>query len=397
MAIRVSKLATLFALLFVALFATAAFSATAHAAGCQLYASPYGSDSSGDGTPSNPLRTVGQLDSALSAGQTGCLLAGTYGDIGTTHSLSNSGAPGQDITITAAPGQAAKIVGLVELEGSYTVLSGLQIDGSNNLYDSERSGTNCPYPVSNGLEIDGQNDVFQYNNFYQSVPSLRGNGIGVGWNGQADGTIIRYNRIHDLGQCEAFDQMIYVSHGHGVQIYGNWMWNDPHGFGVQIYPAAADTRVFDNVIDRAGSGIIVCCDTGVSGNLIEHNVIMNSTGLSAAGDAKGVGISDYWDGSPGASNRFARNDVFANPGGIANVSGVALSGNTTVNPQLTSPANHDFRVMIGSPVASWGLWNGGFGPSSARARNVRAHVASVKHGRRHHRKHKHKHHGRRRR
>ncbi len=332
MAVRVSKLSTLLALLVAALLAAGAFATAAHAAGCDLYASPSGSDSSGDGTLANPFQSPSQLDSALSAGQTGCLEAGTYGDLSTAHQLSNSGSAGQDITITGAPGQAAKIVGLVELEGSFTVLSGLQIDGSNNLYDTQRSGTSCPYPVSNGLEIDGQHDVFQYNNFYQSVPSLRGNGIGIGWNADASGTIIRYNRIHDLGQCLALDQMVYVAHGRDVQVYGNWMWNDPHGFGVQIYPAAVNAHVYNNVIDRAGSGITVAGDSSVSGNVVERNVIMNSTGLPTAGDAQGVGISDCWDGAPGSGNWFARNDVFANPGGIANVTGVALAGNIDAQP-----------------------------------------------------------------
>ena len=48
--------------------------------------------------------------------------------------------------------------------------------------------------------------------------------------------MIRYNRIHDVGQCAAYDQMIYACHGRNTQIYDNWMWNDPHGWGVQIYP-----------------------------------------------------------------------------------------------------------------------------------------------------------------
>ncbi len=378
-------LRVLLPLLFSALLAAAAFSSSAQAAGCDQYASPSGSDSNGNGTLSNPYQTVGQLDSSLSPGQTGCLLSGIYGDIGTTHYLGNSGSPRRYITITTAPGRSAKLVGLVELEGSYTALSGLNIDGSNNQYASQRSGTNCPYPVSNGLEIDGQDDIFQFNDFYQSVPSLRGNGIGVGWNGQADGTIIRYNRIHDFGQCEAFDQMIYIAHARGARVYGNWMWDDPHGFGVQIYPDAVDSHVYANVIDRVGSGITVGADPVVSGNVIFHNVIMNSTGLASAGDAQGVGISDYWNSTPGTGNVFMQNDVFHNPGGIANVTGVTLSGNTTANPGLVDPEGHDYRIARGSPLAAWGLWNGGLGASTQPMKGTAAHAASLKKHRRHRR------------
>ncbi|MGH2856091.1 MAG: hypothetical protein ACRDMJ_01250 [Solirubrobacteraceae bacterium] len=332
--------------------------------GCDLYASPSGSDSA-SGQLSAPLQSVVALDDALAPGQTGCLETGSYGTVSTVHRLTNSGSASGQITITTAPGAAAKIVGLLEMEGSYTTLTGLNIDGSNNLYDTERSGTNCPYPVSNGMEIDGTNDIFQNNDFYQSIPSLRGNGIGIGWNGQADNTIIRYNRIHDLGQCMAFDQMIYLAHGSGVQIYDNWLWNDPHGWGMQVYPAATNAHIYDNVIDGAGSGFVVGGSSQVSGNTIDHNIVINSTGLTNAGLSQGVGISTCCGLGP--NNSFTTNDVYANPGGVANASGITLSGNTTVNPNLADPAGHDYRLTSASPgaISSWSMWDGGLGPAPA--------------------------------
>ena len=69
----------------------------------------------------------------------------------------------------------------------------------------------------------GTVDVLQYVDYYQSIPSLRGNAIGIGFWGDADNTIIRYSKIHDVGQCKAYDHLIYLSHGNNVQIYGNWM------------------------------------------------------------------------------------------------------------------------------------------------------------------------------
>ena len=60
----------------------------------------------------------------------------------------------------------------------------------------------------------------------------------MGFWGQADNTVIRFERIHDVGQCEAYDHLIYVSHGNNVQIYDNWLYNDPHGDAVQLYPGA---------------------------------------------------------------------------------------------------------------------------------------------------------------
>jgi hypothetical protein len=329
---------------------------------CSLYASPSGSDVSGTGALNSPLGSVQALDWTLRPGQTGCLLAGTYGSISTVHNLGNAGTATGQITITSAPGQQAKVVGLVEVEGAYTTLSGLTIDGSNNLYTAQRSGTSCPYPVSNGLEIDGPGDVFENNDFYQSVASLRGNGIGVGWNRPADNAIIRDNRIHDLGQCMAFDQMIYLAHGTGVQIYDNWMWNDPHGWAVQVYPGASNARIYDNVIDGAGSGFVVGGSTQVANNTIDHNVIMNSTGLPTAGLAQGVGISTCC--GLGSGNSFTNNLVFNNPGGIASASGITLSGNSTAAPGLADPTDHDYRAATASPAtpnAGWALWDGGLG------------------------------------
>jgi hypothetical protein len=343
----------------------AASSATA---GCDLYAAPSGSDSA-TGSFEHPLASVSALDHALSPGQTGCLESGRYGNV-SEHgwsNLSNSGAPGRPITITAAPGANAKIVGLVSISGDYTTLSGLSIDGSNTVFHRQQPLAGCSSTASEGLEIDGHNDVFEGNDLYQSVVGLRGNGIGIGWNGEADNAIVRFNRIHDVGQCRAFDHMIYLSHGNNVQIYDNWMWNDPHGWAVQVYPAATNAHIFDNVIDRAGSGFVVGGSSQVAGNHIDHNIVMNSTGLADAGLARGVGISTCC--GLGAGNTFTDNDVYANPGGVAAASGMQVRGNTTDAPQLADPKDHNFSPTTVSPagLTRWGLWNGDQGAPHALA------------------------------
>ena len=116
-------------------------SSTVH---CDLVAAPTGSDTTGLGTTAAPFRTLAKLDQALSPGQQGCLRAGVYGDVSTWHDLSNSGTGTAQITISAYPGETAKVIGWVDLEGSYTTVSHLQIDGSNNLYKTHRAGTSCP-------------------------------------------------------------------------------------------------------------------------------------------------------------------------------------------------------------------------------------------------------------
>jgi hypothetical protein len=326
---------------------------------CDLLASPSGSDASGDGSPSRPLASLTKLDSALRPGQTGCLEAGTYGDTSTWHQIDTNGTPSARITITAYPGESVTVVGYVDVEAADTTLEYLNIDGSNTLYKAHPSGIDCPAPVSQSLVIAGPDDILQYDNYYQSVPGLRGNGIGIGFWGDADGTIIRYDRIHDVGQCQAYDHLIYLSHGNDVQIYDNWLWNDPHGRGVQLYPAPTNARVYNNVIDRAGEGFVIGNEPGdtVSGNQIYHNVVVGSTGLPTEG-IPGQMIHDLYGGAPGTGNSFYDNLSYGNPGDLGRLSAVASYGNIVARPQFVDAFNHDFEVLPSSPTANWDLWNG---------------------------------------
>ncbi|HUA45081.1 MAG TPA: right-handed parallel beta-helix repeat-containing protein [Solirubrobacteraceae bacterium] len=326
---------------------------------CDLFASPSGSDSSGDGTKGEPFASLSKLDAALRPGQTGCLEAGTYGNTGTWHRIDTNGTPSGRITISADPGQSATVVGYVDIEAAYTTLEYLNIDGSNTLYTSHPSGINCPTPVSQSLVIAGPNDILQYDNYYQSIPSLRGNGIGIGFWGDADNTIIRYDKVHDVGQCQAYDQLIYLSHGNNVQIYDNWLWNDPHGRGVQLYPAPTNARVYSNVIDRAGEGFAVGDDAGetVSGNQIYHNIVTDSTGLPSEG-IPGEMIHDLYGGAPGTGNSFYDNLSYGNPGGVGRLTAVTAYDNTFAQPLFVDAGADDFQVLPSSPAASWNLWNG---------------------------------------
>jgi hypothetical protein len=326
---------------------------------CDLFASPSGSDASGDGSLDAPFASVIKLDRALLPGQTGCLRAGSYGSTNSLIKLDNDGSPVGRITITSFPGETAVVQGWVDIEAAYTTLSHLSIDGSNSFYTDVRDGTNCPAPVSQPLVIAGQNDVLEFVDYYQSVPSLRGNGIGIGFWGDADNTIIRFSKIHDVGQCEAYDHLIYLSHGNNVQIYDNWLYNDAHGRGVQLYPAPTNAQVFDNVIDHAGEGFVVGNEAGdtVSGNQIYNNVVTNSTGLPTQ-NIPGEGIHDKYVGKPGAGNSFHDNILYGNPGGIGPLTDVDHYGNTSANPRLDDPVQHDYEPLPGSPAAAWGMWSG---------------------------------------
>ena len=119
-------------------------SARADSRACDRYAAPRGSDKHGRGTARHPFHSVGRLDRALRPGQTGCLLPGTYGGIHTMSRLRSSGTRTRRITITSYPVGAATLVGYVALEGSYTTVSHLRIDGSNTLLKSSYANSSCP-------------------------------------------------------------------------------------------------------------------------------------------------------------------------------------------------------------------------------------------------------------
>ncbi|MGZ4214435.1 MAG: right-handed parallel beta-helix repeat-containing protein [Solirubrobacteraceae bacterium] len=326
---------------------------------CDLVASPSGSDTSGDGSLNAPFASVGKLDGALQPGQTGCLRAGSYGSTSSLIELDHDGSQRSQITITSFPGETAVVQGWVDVEGSYTTLSHLSIDGSNTFYKQVREGTNCRAPVSQPLVIAGRDDVIEFVDYYQSVPSLRGNGIGIGFWGDADNTVIRFSKIHDVGQCEAYDHLIYLSHGNNVQIYDNWLYNDAHGRGVQLYPAPTNARVFDNVIDHAGEGFAIGNEPGdtVSGNEIYNNIVTNSTGLPSQ-SIPGEAIHDYYGGEPGTDNSFHDNVLYGNPGGTGDLTAVDHYGNTTADPRLNDPVEHDYEPLPGSPAVGWGMWSG---------------------------------------
>jgi hypothetical protein len=275
------------------------------------------------------------------------------------HWLKKSGNRNRPITITSYPAGAATVVGYVALQASYTTVSHVRIDGSNTLFKSPDATIHCRHHVSEPLLIAGHDDILEYDDYYQSVPSLRASGIGIGFWGDADNTIIRFSKIHDVGQCRAFDHLIYLSHGNNVRIYDNWMWNDPHGRGVQLYPAPTNARVFDNVIDHAGEGFVVGNEPGdsVSGNQIYNNIITNSTGLPWE-HIPGEAIHDLYGGAPGAGNTFHDNILYGDPGGIGHVTAVHAYKNAGANPRLADPVQHDYQPRPNSPIANWNLWNG---------------------------------------
>jgi hypothetical protein len=344
----------------------------AETSSCDLIASPAGSDTSGDGSAARPFQTLQTLDRMLRPGQTGCLRAGTYGSLSTLHRIDAGGSVDGRVSITSYPGERATVIGWVDIEASYVTMSYLNIDGSNTFYRQHPGGEaqGCHVPVSQSLVIAGHDDIFEHNNYYQSVPRLRANGIGVGFWGDASNTIIRFNRIHDVGGCDFFDHLIYLSSGNNIQVYGNWMWNDPHGWGVHLYPGPTNAMVWANVIDGAGSGVVFGDEPGdaSAGNMFFFNVVTDSVGVSNpdipwSHDGVLASAPGFFSNSS-RGNWIGGNDSYGNPGGVLNSATtvasdqVSVTRNINANPRFVNPTAHDYNLRAGSPVAGYGLWDG---------------------------------------
>jgi hypothetical protein len=336
---------------------------------CDQYASPSGNDSTGTGAIGAPYLTPEKLDQQLAAGQTGCLRSGTYGNTSTQQTFSNA----TGVHLRSYPGEVATVNGYPLVTGAGTDLAYINFD-LNNTSDPARSGmSGCSATGAYPLQIEASNVVIQHDNIYQTdVPSaLRGVAVGVGWNNAISNTVIRYNRIHDMGGCNSLDHGIYDEQTTGDQIHGNWIYNDPHGWAIQMYPHPVNAHIYSNVIDNTGAGITVGAESGtpITSNIsLDHNVMTNMTGLPVTG-VGAVDFSTYWGGTVGTGNTSTSNDSFNNAASCSSdCSGLTVTGTISSDPQFTNRAGNDYRVASTSPVALWGLWNGDLGGQSSQSR-----------------------------
>ena len=337
--------------------------------GCDVFAAPDGSDVAGTGSFGRPFATLARLDAALRPGEVGCLRGGTYGGLDFSHYLKTPGTPSTRITIRSYPGETARVVGWIALNGAYTTLSHLVIDGSNTFYRSHQSeSANCRAPVSQALQLNGAGDVFEHNDYFQSVRRLRSVGIGIGFGWSTNNVVVRFNRIHDTGQCNNHDHAIYLAHGDRDLIYDNWIWNNRGGQALILYPGATNAQVFNNVIDSSDSGFGLGDDggAGVAGNHVYHDIVSNSGRVvnKLAGFAfEGPFINcSFGSDSASSGNAIHDDDSFNNPGGgqqyCTGTARASVWGIYRVNPRYVDRAHHNYALAHTSRFRRWGMWDG---------------------------------------
>lgn len=239
------------------------------ASGCDLVASPQGSDSA-SGSETDPLRSAGKLVSSLQSGQAGCLRGGTYdGENPSSGPDAGLWFHRPDVTLRSYPGERATIIGRVAVaKGANGVsVEGLTLNGSN----PDRAAS--PFIGADDVSFIG-NEVT--NDHTGICFLLTGQG---GQSYRVSNTLIADNRIHDCGTLPAnnHEHGIYIQRTEGAVIRDNVIYDNADR-GIQLYPDAQNTLISGNVIDGNGSGVIISGDLGTASNgtLVIHNVIANS-------------------------------------------------------------------------------------------------------------------------
>ncbi len=302
-------------------------------AGCDVFASPTGSDS-GPGSYQQPFRTVQEVVNSLRAGQTGCLESGTYnGDV----RIGRGGGLGAPMTLTAAPGQAATVVGRLAIMGgaNYVNVSGLSLNGTN--------AARLPSPTVLSAHV-----TFSYDditNDHTGICFVIGNSS---W-GRAVDTLLTHDRIHDCGELTPADNYqhgVYIAAATGTTIEWSLIYANA-ARGIQLYPDAQYTTVDHNIIDDNGEGIIVSGENGSasSHSNVYDNVLSNATSRHD--------VESYWPaGNPvGVGNSIHDNCLWGGRRGTIDTSGGGMSAseNLDMNPQFANASAHDYEMSSNSP------------------------------------------------
>ncbi len=308
---------------------------------CSRVAAPGGSDAAA-GTVAAPFATPQKLVDSLSAGQVGCLRAGTYDQSVT---FSHGGASGAPITLTTYPGdQRATVVGRMWLKSGADdiTVSGLNLNGSGS------GGLPSP-TVDDAYATFTGDDV---TNDHTAICFDLGDDTGT-W-GRASHTLIQGNRIHHCGKLPAanHDHGIYVEASAYAQILDNVIYDNADR-GVQLYPDAQHTVVEHNVIDGNGEGVLFSGDFGLaaSDNLVSNNLITDS-------NIRNNVESWYPSGNPSGQGNLVTGscvhggvDDTGNGGIDTSGGGFTVSGNVNADPGYANPAGGDFTLRAGSPCA----------------------------------------------
>ena len=305
---------------------------------CSKYASPAGSDSA-PGTERGPFQSVQQLVDSLSAGQTGCLMSGTYGDPDNLIEVSKGGTESARVVIRSAPSEQAKVHARLWIAqgANYITVRDLILDGSSN---------SKPSPTINGDYVRFVGN--EVTNRHRSESCFI---VGRPQQVIVTGTVIKNNRIHDCGRLPRtnHDHGIYLSAARDTEIVRNWIYDNADR-GIQLYPDAQRTVIKHNVIDGNGQGVIFSGDDGKasSDTTVTNNLITNSK-------VRYNVESWYPAGNPvGERNVVVKNCIHSGAkGNIEELSsGYTAYDNLAEEPMYKDRESGNFALLEGSPCSN---------------------------------------------
>jgi hypothetical protein len=280
--------------------------------------------------------TAQALLNSLAPAQVGCLRGGTYTATG-SYVLDFSS---RAVTISSYPGERAVLVGVMVFRNgaSGSKLSRVAVEG-----------TGGPTGRSNTIQILGAADVViedsDITNRWRGRSCLI---IGDGSAPAAVRPVIRRNRFHECGSLANGNQdhAIYAANVVDGKITDNLFWNSA-AYALQLYPNAQRTVFAHNVVDGGSpsvtGGVIFGGDVGdaSSGNVVEHNVLADSTRYN---------IESWWGGAVGTGNVARSNCLFGGGfGEIGAANGFAPQGNLVASPGFLNRSSHDYRLRADSP------------------------------------------------
>ena len=275
----------------------------------------------------DPGENLGELVSALSTGETGCLNAGEHQAPDGQLKIESP-----EITLAAAPGASAKLTGRVWIApgADGVAIQGLELDGRND--------KDLPSPT---ISAD---DVVLLGNDISNDHTTICVSIGGG-PGRSSRTVIEGNLVHDCGELPATNHHhgIYVADATETTIRDNWIYGNADR-GIQLYPNADGSVITGNVIDDNGQGIIFGGSPGETSerNLVEGNLITNSE--------LRYNLESSWQGSVGTGNVARGNCLFGGAlseenGGIKTpMVGFIAEDNVIADPAYVDRGNADYAL-----------------------------------------------------
>jgi parallel beta-helix repeat protein len=308
---------------------------------CAKYASTSGSDTTGDGTFSNPYASVQKLADSLSSGQVGCLRGGTY-NFDTTYITT----PG--ITLAPWGSVTVNLNGVIKVKpaGAGSTIEGLHLDYANST--SGHGGS--PDIYADNVTLFGNEITSDHTGICVQVADY--NNLG----NPPSGVVIQQNLIHDCGALPAnnHEHGIYVSEASGTTIKDNWIYGNADR-GIQLYPDAQGSTITGNVIYGNGQGQNFSCDTvscsknnSVSGNIIADSSVSWNVYGNSQGASTGTGLGNTLNNN---CLHAANSSPGYNSNGGVDVSDEPAffteSGNVTAAPSFADPANGDFHLSAG--------------------------------------------------